>query len=215
MSDVWTQAIYATPPLIGGRRLLPFSLAHAVLLRALGNPYAYVDASATLAQLVQALDVCSRTRAENAVALFSGERPSIWRILSDARRWRNLDPSTADASFRVYIDDFTLRAARDTDAANGDDMAVPSEYHLHRHLCEVEGMGEEQAWNCSVARAWAYFDCWTEWKGGKVLLSPYNAQLQSIQARVDKATASGNQEQADAAWAEMGELVKAHNGGVS
>lgn len=200
--DSWTQAIYAAPPVICGRRLRPFSLAHAVLLRAMGNAYAYVNKAATRTDIMIAVDVCSRTWEQNTAALFVRDVP-LFAIIYRAVRWRGMRVEVADASMRTYLADFTRRAPRLDGVASGDPLKAPVEFHLHRFLCESMHFTESQAWDCSFARAWAYFDTHREWNGAKELGTEYDTRKQVIQRRMDAAHASGNKEQEDAAWAEM------------
>ena len=202
--DSWTQSVFAMPPVMCGRQLQPFSLSHSLLLRAIGCPYAFTNADATRNDLLTAVEVCSRKHSENAAHLFGGGI-RLFRLVYRSLRWGGMDFATADESFRTYIADFTRMAERVIVGDGSDPMSAPTEFHLHRHLCEVMHMTEADAWDCSVARAWAYFDTWSEWKGGKGLVGGRSAQVAHLNAQMEAASAKGDAVEVDRVW----ELMKA------
>jgi hypothetical protein len=190
--------------------LRPFSLAHSLVLRALGNPYVYVGAPATETDLFVAVDVCCRTRAENAAALSGGLN---WRnLLRWRRKWRRLDFSTADASFRQYLSDSIRRNRRNEIERKADspELAGPVEYHLHRHLCEDRGWPDEAAWDCSLGYAWCLLDISQEWRNPGTIQSEYDATLANYLAGESAARQSGDTAEADRIEAEMREFVRKH-----
>lgn len=209
--DAWTQALFARPPLMLGRRLRPFSLSHALLLRATGNPYAYVGAPATVRDLFAAVAICSRGHAENAEAYRRGVRPSVlaaWR-----RQWRRVEFAVADASFREYIAAHTRRNVRaQVERQGGDtpDISGPVEYYLHRHLTEDRGWPDEAAWDCAYGYAWALLDCSQEWRAPGTLQSEYDARVEALLASEAAARARGDTAAADAIDAEIRETVRKH-----
>lgn len=176
MRDLWLQAAMAQPPTICGRRLLPFSIAHEYLLKALDSPY-IVGGRVQRADVLLAVDVCSRSWAENAARLFGAIPPAAgWRAW--ARRWRRLD--IADRSLRRYMQDFSA-SPEHWDAGPGEELRGPWEWHLVRVLMEHYGFSEASAWDCHLARARCYADIWSEAQGDRSLVSP------SEQAAIDAA----------------------------
>jgi hypothetical protein len=197
-----------------GRRLLPFSLAHSMLLRALGNPYAYVAASATREDLLAAVLVCSRTREQNRSALFGG-RMRTGPLLRWSWRWRKMNLAIADASLRQYIADHTrfpayipLADAPGVDAA----PVAPIEFHLHRHLCADRGWDDAAAWDCGYSYARHLFDCWAEAQGHKALASEIDVQLAEMDKAQREAHERGDAAERDRIFAEMGALTRKAKG---
>lgn len=209
--DSWTQAVYVAAPVICGRRLLPFSLAHSMLLRAIGNPYAYRGVEATREELLAAVLICSRTREENRAALFAGGQRA-GALLRWSWRWRKMSLATADASFRQYIKDHTRFAPHHelAEAPDAHEPAAPFEFHLHRHLCVNEGMGDEEAWNCGMGYARHLFDCWAESQGSKSLMSEYDQRMQELNKAMNAAHAAGNATERDRLFELMGAETKRH-----
>jgi hypothetical protein len=183
-----------------------------MLLRALGNPYAYKGVPAGRSELLAAIEICSRTRWENQEALF-GRRPGYWRLLWRGLRWAWRDLTTADASFRQYVEDFTRRAQMHArEGGEGEPMVSPSEFHLHRHLCEVEGWEPESAWDASVGMAWACYSAYAEWKGWSRGVSAYDEGIRKFLERLAAHRKAGEDEAEAAVQAEMVAFIKAHKG---
>jgi hypothetical protein len=161
----------------------------------MGNPFAYKGAATTGADLIAAMDICSRTRHQNAAALGRNRKP--WRAAWRDARWVRLGLATAAESFRVYLGDYSARAEWHAPAGDsaGTPLASPAEYHLHRHMCHEEGMGYDEAWDCPVGLAWASYDAWAEWSGFQKPVTAEDSMLREWQRRV----AAGD----EAAWAEM------------
>lgn len=174
MRDVWFQALMLTSPRICGRALLPFSIAHRYILRALGNPYAYSDTPATAGDLLNAVAICSRTWEQNRALLFGGQpwRAALaWEWYWMQRLSRSFD--TADASFRQYLADYCTVPAHDNGNAKDAKIGAPIEFHLVRVLMSAFGMSESEAWNAPWNRAVCYLDARAEAESTETrILSP-------------------------------------------
>lgn len=168
MGDVWFKALMAVPPVICGRQLLPFSVAHSYILASLGNPYAD-DGPGTREALMSAIEVCSHTWEQNRERLI--REPPIAEWLWWSWRWRRMDFKTADASFRQYVRDFTACPGHWSSSADSDTIKSPWQYHVVRALMDSCGMRESESWNCPVGRAKCYYDAIGEANGDKSLVS--------------------------------------------
>lgn len=193
--DPWLNALLCTPPMICGVQLLPLSLFHERLLLALGNPYAFAGQAAKPEDLLHALQVCSRTWEENrewvrtqSHALL-GDRSAIKSVLgkeANKTKWEKawtsgrLDFSTADASFREYLDAYRYAAKRTAlvpkEGETVRELACPEDWLIVGVLMEHRGYTESQAWNCPVNVARCHFDCFSEYdKGDTSIVSEFQA----------------------------------------
>lgn len=169
MRDLFFQSIACQPPRICGRQLLPFSVAHEYFLKALESPYA-IGGEISKADVLLAVDVCSRDWASNAARLFGQTSPATaWSKLG--RRWMRFDLTTADKSLRTYIADFSACPEHWESDIRGASLRAPWEFHLVRILMQHCGMTECEAWNCPLARARCYADAIGEANGDKTLVS--------------------------------------------
>lgn len=198
--DVWTQSLLVSPPVLCGRRLLPFSLGHAVILRSISSPYAYVNVGSALSDVLTAIQICSRTTGQNRAALYGGKMPVIsWVAWS--MRWRGVKFDVVDASFRTYLADFTRQADRHPPKKRGRDLAAPVEFHLHRVLCEHYGYDPVAAWDVSLIVAHACADVVAESNGDELIKTPYELEQVRLEEITAAAVAAGDQAAIDQAWA--------------
>lgn len=180
MRDLFFQAIVCQPPVICGRRLLPFSVSHEYILKALESPY-IIGGPVTKADVLLAIDVCAHTWQDNAARLFGGAPPvGLWRRWG--RRWLRGKLSTADKSLRRYIEDYTA-CPEHWSGADGSEIRAPWEFHLVRILMDHCGFSEAAAWDCPLARARCYADTWSESQGDKTLVNAAEqAAIEAAQA---------------------------------
>lgn len=210
MASTWAQALLATPPVILGRRLRPFSLSHSALLTEIDSPYAYRGAPADERELFAAVEICARTHAENLAAFGGGfdvRRLRRWR-----RQWRRVAFTVADASFRQYLADYSRRNKRNETGGDGErrDLGGPIEWHLHRHLTEDRCWADGAAWDCPLNYAWALMDVSHEWRAPGLLQSEYDARLEALLATEAEARGRGDMAGAAAAAAEIQQLIREH-----
>ena len=169
MRDLFFQSIMAQPPVICGRRLLPFSIAHEYILKRIESPY-IVGGPVTKQDVLAAIDICAHGWQDNAARLFGGVPPvASWRTW--ARRWRRVPLSTADRSLRRYMDDYSAVPEHWSAGGDGDGVRAPWEFHLARILMQHCGMSEAEAWDCPLSRARCYADTLAEANGDKTLVS--------------------------------------------
>jgi hypothetical protein len=96
MRDAFFQALMVTPPVVCGRRLLPYSIGHEYVLRRVGSPF-IVGGDPRREDVLTAIAVCSRTMAENRALLALGGVEARG-LYGWAVRWSRFDVGTATAS---------------------------------------------------------------------------------------------------------------------
>ena len=78
------QALFATPPVIGGVQLLPFSAFHAQALMELDSPFLSGERDPTWGETASALIICSSCRADGlgrlANAMRSPAARAVWNV---------------------------------------------------------------------------------------------------------------------------------------
>ena len=194
MSDAWLKSVLAAPPVICGRRLLPFSLAHSFTLSRLKSPFA-VGGAVEFSDLILALEICSRTFAELPELIAS---PAFARhVARKSQRWF-FRFDIALASFNTYHADFSEAPARK--AGKGAKLKSPLEFYLATLLMNEFGFAEAAAWDCSLARACCYSATWAERQGDDSILTAHGIEKERCIAEHDAATARGDRETA-AGWA--------------
>lgn len=145
------KALYAKPaPVILGRRLRPFSLAHRLALTAMGSPFMERDAPITPADLIAALRIC---------ALHDPFRPLTapsWRDKFQAGRLRH-SPSRlerAGREFLAYVDDHTAHPDLWQPPKKAPDSGIPWPALVATNLV---ANGLPDAWHMSEGLAvWHY-----------------------------------------------------------
>lgn len=201
MNDVWFQALFASPPVICGVRLRPYSLGHEMLLHRLGNPFV-TGGERTAQALMTAVLVCSRTTAENRERTLRPTVRDVARLWWWGRRWRRrMDLPTAVDSFGQYIADHSEvpehKVAEKQDSAPHL-AAAPVPWHIVRCLCSEYGMLPEQAWDCPKALAVCYWDVWRESQGDETLASEDELKVSEMVQRGRESMAHGRTAEADA-----------------
>lgn len=149
MEAQFLRAVFAQPaPIVIGRRLRPFCLAHRVALTALGSPFMRPDAPLAPADLLVALRVCS---ADDPFA------PDLRASLRDKVafwRFRN-NPSAFLSALREFIGYVGENAAHPETWAKEQQTAsdgIPWPLHVVARLVRG-GISERDAWNMSEGRA--------------------------------------------------------------
>jgi hypothetical protein len=165
MSDAWLQSVLASAPVICGRRLLPFSLAHSLALRRLKSPLA-VGGDADFSDLILALEICSRSFVELPELIAS---PAFVRTVArKSHRWfYRFD--TALSSFNNYRANFTATPPRKQ--SKGSKIKAPVEFYLATMLMTEFHFSEAAAWNCAFGRACCYSATWAERQGDDTILT--------------------------------------------
>ena len=143
MDPIFQNAATATPPVVMGLQLLPFSLGHSIILEAIEHPAVTGDSALDMDALALGVAVCSKDY-ETGREIFIGN-PEIW--LNDAPRWarkfrgKKSDwwAAQANAWDEYLIDYNTIPEVWEPGAGDGDgeappDLAAPWQFHIIRAL---------------------------------------------------------------------------------
>ena len=156
--EIFAGSMLPPTPTILGRRLLPLSCWHSLLLMLAGSPWLKGGAS-DWADVVFGVWVCSR-------AYDPAERWDFAKIAKEAVAWgkknRGWDRDQAGALFAEYVDaSFRFPSLRTP--ANGADSGVPWPFRAVATVMHyMPQLTEEQAWNLPVARIACYRACYAE-----------------------------------------------------
>jgi hypothetical protein len=211
----WFQAFLMTPPVMFGRRLLPFSIAHHYALRELESPYV-VGGKAKRADLLLACSICSRTWEQ--IRLFLGQQVGVRRDIFRAFWWRRFDFTIADESFSNYVDEYETVPQHSTVVGTGEGkstrVAAPFEWHLVAFLMREYGMSESEGWNMPINRAKCFFDVEAERNGDDSLMSEYELGLDELCAKMREAAKISSAAEDEAARA-VQEYIAKHKRGAA
>lgn len=199
----------ATPPVVYGRRLKPFSLCHSLTLREFKSPI-LVGGEVALSDVYFASEVCRRN--------YSDLRRDLFSILTKrarlkwALRWFGIRNKThiAIESLRQYISDFSdspLHVEPDKPREDYRKLAAPYEYVLHRNLCEC-GYNPEAAWDVSISMARCLYDVRQEQDGDTTLHPQWKVENDELFAEANRLLKSGNKSEADKLFAECERVIR-------
>jgi hypothetical protein len=155
MQAAYLNALFLAPPVILGRQLKPYSLAHIAFLRSIDSPF-YTGKHASINDLVIAAFVCSHAwpfpfMSQDPDAL--GQACAEW-----GESLGTVDFKSNLAAFLRYIRAYSAMPARGTppDAEAIVPEQVPWMFAMAFFLMNDLGFEEIQAWNTPVGRAFAY-----------------------------------------------------------
>jgi len=207
MADVWFKSLFLDAPVIFGKRLLPFSLAHHFILRVFKNAYV-VGGTPDDGDLLSAIHICSRTWEQNQATVLG--KDSVLILRTWAWTCSRIGTTTAHESFLTYLKDFQdvpdHAEIIDVPAINEGETIVelkackvvaPTEFHLVHTLMSKYGMSESEAWNMPLNRAQCYYDTDKEAVGESTLAddSDYDRQLDILRGKANAAYLAGDLEE--------------------
>jgi hypothetical protein len=184
----------AGSPVILGRRVLPFSVCHSMILHAAENPY-WFGRECRPEDLIEAVMVCSRTWEQNRERFAKDGRREARRLA--ARLYLRKEFQAAHEAFAAYLNDacdVTARELPDTDG--GRELVAPWQFRIVPFLMR-HGMSESEAWNCPVNRARCYLDATAEEAGDAILCDGVQENAYALIVEANKLAAAGQREQAD------------------
>lgn len=204
MNNVWIAALLKTPPVICGRRLLPFSLFHSLILERIKNAYwrgGEIDAQS----LAEAVDICSRTWEQNVAAFDKFNVRKLRRLaFYIVRKF-----GTADAKFKAYVLDYNASIPREM-GEQGRDLASPWQFRLAMFLMG-KGFSESEAWNMPVNRARAYYDTDAEMNGADDYVTEDQEAILDMTAEINALREAGKHDEADALKNKVQSMCNARN----
>lgn len=207
MADVWFKALFLDAPMIFGKRLLPFSLAHHFILRSFKNAYV-CGGIPDDGDLLSAIHICSRTWEQNQKTVSGKDSTLVLR----AWAWtcNRIGTATAHESFLTYLHDYQdvpdhaeiidvpeIHEGETIVELKPCKVIAPNEYHLVHALMTKYGMTESEAWNLPINRAQCYYDTDKEACGESTLAddSDYSRQLDVLRGKANAAYLAGNLEE--------------------
>lgn len=209
MNNVWYKALMATPPVIYGRRLKPFSLCHSLALRELRSPI-LIGGKVSIHDVYLAAEVCRRNCRElrrDLFKIFSRKARLRWLL-----RWFGIIGKTPIAieSLRQYISDFAdspVHVQTEKQSENFRKLATPYEYVLHKNLCDY-GYNPESAWDVSVSMAKCLYDVKQEQDGDTTLHPQWKVENDILFAKANDLLKEGKKEEAEKLFAECQRVIE-------
>ena len=189
--DAWLTSLMVTPPVILGRRLKPFSLAHSFILERAGNPF-WIGGERGPEHFFEALEICSRDLEENR-ARIAGKPDNKFKrwVVKYFRKVAAKDVAT----FAQYLDDHLACHPRES-GGSGRELHSPWQFRLVTDLV-ARGFTEERAWNMPLNLARCYYDARAEMDGDDSLLDVNSVDAYELIARANKLMEDGNIKEAD------------------
>ena len=147
------------------KNLRDFSLGHAYLLEALESPF-MVGGRVGLGDLAVAVLVCSQTFSKAREFLMLPP-PLLIKKANHWGWWCRLLRTDMDAEmekFKDYMNAYTETPdAYEDDKKKGNESTIPTSARIAWTL--MERMTEQEAWNCPMSRALAYYTTQAEYNG--------------------------------------------------
>lgn len=188
--DAWLTSLMVTPPVILGRRLKPFSLAHSFILERAANPF-WIGGERGPEHFFEALEICSHDLEENRARIASKSDNKFKRWV--AKHFRKVSARDVEM-FVQYMDDHL--ACHSRESSGGREMHSPWQFRLVADLV-ARGFSEERAWNMPLNLARCYYDARAEMEGDDTLLSEDSADAYELIAKANKLMEAGNVKEAD------------------
>jgi hypothetical protein len=190
MDSVFANAFCLPPtPTLLGRKLLPFSLGHSLLLESIESPV--MDAGAVMpGELAVALWICSRPAVDPATE----HPPAVDRdaVAAEFDEWGRRTPrdqlAEALVIFRAYLAAFTEAPRRWESGKAGAAPASPWQYAVVNALREHLHCGYAAAWNTPVNRALAEYATLGEAHGDTSVMSADECREAEEVERADEPT---------------------------
>lgn len=169
MDHVFADAfLLKQPPVCLGRRLLPFSLGHSLVLEAIGSPVLGAGECAP-GDLAVAVMVCAQPATDLSKPLdFAKTAQNFreWGKSCDLAQFKDdLD------AFRAYVAEFCTAPERWSSGGAGRGPRAPWQYTIVTALRQHLKLGYNEAWNCPVNRALADYAALGEALGDESLIS--------------------------------------------
>lgn len=173
----WLHPLMPVTPKIFGRRLLPFSLGHSLLLRTGKNAY-LCGQTPTMLDLRMAVAICSRNW-QQCHGLLLNQGRLRWLAL-----WSYFyNQANARQAFEAYLDDGIVNVPDhwQEEGAKNEPLKAPIEWHLARIACKEWGFlprpGPLCVWDVPFAFAKCAADVMAEVHGDKSLVTERDKEL--------------------------------------
>jgi hypothetical protein len=170
VDETFLASVFATPPVILGKQLLPFSCAHASFLYAIESPY-MIGGSLTPDEICIAIWICSLKFEEIQCRI--GKDVNV--VSSEFKEWVSSflgvhKINDANESFQQYLEQH-LRAPERWKKKESKPSKSPWPLTIATNLMRELKFSEEKAWNLSMPLALWYFAAIAEANGDESLIT--------------------------------------------
>lgn len=149
MDLVWINALCLRAPICMGRRLLPLSPGHSVVLHAWGSPFVAGGREPTLVDLAAAVWICSQPATAIVARFDDAQMQREFRRLGLGSR--KLDFPAECALFETYLLEFQRLPDRwEGEPSGSEGSRAPWQFMLVRAAMERLGLSRDAAWNASI-----------------------------------------------------------------
>ncbi|MCG2681182.1 MAG: hypothetical protein L6455_14630 [Kiritimatiellae bacterium] len=180
MQGAFIQSLTFNPPTVLGRKLMPFSSWHLLVLEAAGSPFV-LGGVPDIDDLVAAIWVCSHGFAEGIT--IAGDAPAI-------RKWARAQKKPAFTAARAAFQDYVNAAFCSPEywsSSDGGEIRAPACWHMATFAMRELHMTEQAAWDFPVNRIGCYQACAGESNGNKDLMSADDIKgVATLEADADK-----------------------------
>jgi hypothetical protein len=181
MQAAYLNALFLSPPVILGRQLLPYSLAHIAFLRSIESPF-YTGKPAAINDLVVAAFVCSHAW---PFPFLSQDPEALGRACAEwGESLGPVDFQSNLAAFWRYIREYSAMPLRGTppDADEIIQEYVPWMFTIAFFLMNDLRCSEVEAWNKPVGRAFTYATVKAVLRGDNTLVSEEEISIKEMLA---------------------------------
>jgi hypothetical protein len=181
MQAAYLNALFLSPPVVLGRQLQPFSLAHIAFLRSIDSPF-YNGKRASIDDLAVASFVCSH------VWPFPFFHQSSDDLAEKCEAWGGslgkVDFKSNLNAFLCYVREYSAIPARGVPpgAERNFSEQVPWMFQIAFFLMSVLNFNEVSAWNTPVGRAFAYAAVKSLLNGDETLISEEEESIEEMVA---------------------------------
>ena len=172
MIDVFSNALFSNPPIVLGRRLRPYSLAHNFALKTIRSPIISGE-DWTRSDLLTACWICRMDLDEIRSKVFADEPDQ-----SEVAAWSSLlfdEPDeTWDEGYKCFVDYVSAYCEVPDRLRSGDDKSIkhPWEFFIAVRLAGVKVVNHiDDAWNMACNLAHSYHSAWSETQGDESLVT--------------------------------------------
>lgn len=162
MADTtWVESVLYGPPVILGRQLRPLSPLHVLILHSIDSP-CLLGGPVLYDELIVAVHVCSLSWDTRHDAFPDAKSMRKW-----GRKQRRANIESATEAMLAYIRESWHVPERWDSGGDKEQARANGAFHLAVFGMSQLGMGEQQAWDCPLARLMCYREAYAEQQTGK------------------------------------------------
>lgn len=216
MIDCWVKAMMATPPQICGRRLLPFSIGHYLLLRETQSDI-LSRKDVKKGDLLAALYICSKSY-QDCHRILILQNPTIiekiewlWMRLVYGRKSLRI----AFESFHVYLEDFLDFPRHDGKKNSGKPIKSDICFYMIAYLMSKFSMTFDQAINEPLNRVRCLMSAFAEMEGDESLLDSEETMAMKYMDKGVELDKQGKKEEAEFMYQKAAKIYEQRRRGAA